>query len=87
MGGNSLSLSKERIDLFAAETGYKHDMLEKASHLIDILDAIANDEYLMDRIVLKGEHCSSLLPLEDKLLTLAGMMNQLSNSCRPRGKV
>lgn len=49
-----MTLSKERIDQLAGETGFKQDMLEKASHLISLLDMIADDEYLKDRVVLKG---------------------------------
>lgn len=54
MGGSILILSKESIDVLAGETGFKQDMLEKSSHLIALLDMIASDEYLKDRIVLKG---------------------------------
>jgi predicted nucleotidyltransferase component of viral defense system len=49
-----VSLSKERIEHLAADTGFKQDMLEKASHLIDLLSMIAEDDYLKDRVVLKG---------------------------------
>ena len=64
MGGNSVTLSKERIDLLAARTGFKQDMLEKASHLINLLDMIANDDYLKDRVVLKGGTALNLFYFE-----------------------
>jgi predicted nucleotidyltransferase component of viral defense system len=49
-----LSLSKDRIELLARDTGFRQEMLEKASHLIDVLGMIAGDDYLKDRVVLKG---------------------------------
>lgn len=54
MGGDNLSLSRERIQSLSGETGYKPDMLEKAAHLIALLDLISHDDYLKDRVVLKG---------------------------------
>lgn len=49
-----MSLSKERLDLIAGETGFRQEMLEKVAYLISLLDVIAQDEFLKDRVVLKG---------------------------------
>lgn len=49
-----MSLSRERLDIIAGETGFRQEMLEKVVYLISLLDVIAQDEYLKDRVVLKG---------------------------------
>jgi hypothetical protein len=54
MGGGYLSLSRETIEKLASETGFRHEMLEKVSHLLALLDVIGQDDFLKTRVVLKG---------------------------------
>lgn len=46
--------SKESVEALAAETGFRHDMLEKSIHLLSLLNVIFEDSFLKDRLVLKG---------------------------------
>ena len=47
-------LSANYLQRFANETGYYSDSLEKVLRLLDLLQAIASDQTLSDRLVLKG---------------------------------
>lgn len=49
-----MNLSKIRLLDEAALTGFRPDILEKVIHLLDLLTQINNDEFLKDRLVLKG---------------------------------
>ena len=49
-----MSLSRETIEKLASETGFRHEMLEKVSHLLALLDVIGQDDFLKTRVVLKG---------------------------------
>lgn len=49
-----MSVSKESIEALAAESGFRHDMLEKSIHLLSLLDVIFEDEFLKSRLILKG---------------------------------
>ena len=53
-GGTVLIPSKESIEALAAESGFGHGMLEKSIHLLSLLDVIFEDDFLKDRLVLKG---------------------------------
>ena len=48
----------------AAETGHRPDMLEKALRLLDLLQAIARNEVLSNRLVLKGGSALNLFYLD-----------------------
>lgn len=74
-----MSLSKERIDFLAGETGFKQDMLEKASHLISLLDMIANDDYLKNRVVLKGGTALNLFYFELPRLSIDIDLNYIGS--------
>lgn len=49
-----MNLSKERIDFVASETGFRQEVLEKVAQLISLMDVISQDEFLKNRVVLKG---------------------------------
>lgn len=54
MGGAILKLSKTSLLDEAAATGFRPDTLEKVIRLLDLLTQINQDEFLKDRLVLKG---------------------------------
>ena len=58
-----LELSAPSLQRFVNETGYQSRMLEKALRLLDLLQAIANDQTLSDRLVLKGGTALNLFHL------------------------
>ncbi len=74
-----MSLSRERIELLAGQTGFKQDMLEKASHLMSLLDMIANDDYLKDRVVLKGGTALNLFYFELPRLSIDIDLNYIGS--------
>ena len=46
--------SVQTLQRLAGETGYRPDTLEKVLRLLDLLDEIAGDPMLSERLVLKG---------------------------------
>ncbi|MBZ0186253.1 MAG: nucleotidyl transferase AbiEii/AbiGii toxin family protein [Candidatus Obscuribacterales bacterium] len=54
MGRAILNLSKTRLLNEAAKTGFRPDTLEKVIRLLDLLQQISIDEFLRQRLVLKG---------------------------------
>lgn len=54
MGGTILKISKTSLLDEAALTGFKPDTLEKVIRLLDLLTQINQDDFLKDRLVLKG---------------------------------
>ncbi len=51
---NQMILSSERLLIEAQETGFRSEILEKVVILIRLLEDINKDNYLRDRLVLKG---------------------------------
>lgn len=47
-------VSKERLVAEKEITGYRFDIIEKVLWLMEILNAVASDPFLSDKIVLKG---------------------------------
>lgn len=54
MGGAVLSISKDDCLKAALSSGFQAESIEKVSYLLDSLNAIFNDSFLGDRLVLKG---------------------------------
>jgi predicted nucleotidyltransferase component of viral defense system len=54
LGGTVLKLSKTSLLDEAAATGFRPDTLEKVIRLLDLLTQINQDNFLTDRLVLKG---------------------------------
>jgi predicted nucleotidyltransferase component of viral defense system len=54
LGGTILKLSKTSLLDEAAATGFRPDTLEKVIRLLDLLTQINQDDFLKDRLVLKG---------------------------------
>jgi predicted nucleotidyltransferase component of viral defense system len=79
MGGSNVNLSIERIESLSANTGFKSDMIEKASHLISLLDMISNDDYLKDRVVLKGGTALNLFYFELPRLSIDIDLNYIGS--------
>lgn len=50
----SIDLSARGVSAMAQGTGYRRGPLEKALRLVSLLEAIAEDDYLRGRVVLKG---------------------------------
>lgn len=49
-----MNLSKESLGQLADKLGYRAEILEKVLWLLEILEAMAKDEYLEPRLALKG---------------------------------
>ncbi|MBX9695964.1 MAG: nucleotidyl transferase AbiEii/AbiGii toxin family protein [Cyanobacteria bacterium] len=49
-----MTLSQEVLDKLAGTTGFQQDTLEKVSYLLVLLNAIAEDDFLRKKLVLKG---------------------------------
>src|SRR3989338_10480223 len=49
-----MNISKETLIIESNRTGFRTEILEKVIRLIDLLNALANDEFLCSRIALKG---------------------------------
>ena len=49
-----MNISKETLIIESNRTGFRAEILEKVIRLIDLLNALANDEFLCSRIALKG---------------------------------
>ena len=47
-------ISKERLSKEKRALGYRLEIIEKVAWLIEVLNAIAEDSYLSNRLVLKG---------------------------------
>ena len=58
-----LELSAPSLQRLVNETGYQSRMLEKVLRLLDLLQAIASDQTLSDRFVLKGRTALNLFHL------------------------
>lgn len=54
MGGIVLTLSKETLNKLAESAGFQPDTLEKVAYLLELLNLIAEDEFLQPRLLLKG---------------------------------
>jgi predicted nucleotidyltransferase component of viral defense system len=54
VGGAVLRLSKTSLLREAATTGFRPDILEKAIRILDLLSQMYQDDFLKDRLVLKG---------------------------------
>lgn len=49
-----MTLSREALDNLAGSSGFPQDTLEKVSYLLTLLNVIAEDDFLKQRLVLKG---------------------------------
>ncbi|MDF1797379.1 MAG: nucleotidyl transferase AbiEii/AbiGii toxin family protein [Coxiellaceae bacterium] len=49
-----MMISKERLSKEHSLTGFRIEIIEKVAWLVDVLNAIAEDSYLSERLVLKG---------------------------------
>ena len=58
-----IELSAPSLQRFVNETGYQPRMIEKVLRLLDLLQAIASDQTLSDRLVLKGGTALNLFHL------------------------
>jgi predicted nucleotidyltransferase component of viral defense system len=54
LGGKTLSLSRSDCEKIASSGGFQPESVEKVSYLLTALTAINTDEYLSNRLVLKG---------------------------------
>jgi predicted nucleotidyltransferase component of viral defense system len=49
-----MRISPEKLAAEAEATGFRPDVLEKAAHLLGLLDAVRSHPYLKGKLVLKG---------------------------------
>ena len=56
--------SLQTLQRLATDTGYQPGTLEKVLHLIDLLEEIAGDTFLRDRLALKGGTALNVFHLE-----------------------
>ena len=49
-----MNLSKEMLEAEAGITGFRPEVFEKVHHLLNLLEAINQEEFLRDRLALKG---------------------------------
>ena len=54
MGESVMKLERDFLARLAAETGFRGEMLEKVAHLLNLLRAIRENDYLRTRLALKG---------------------------------
>jgi hypothetical protein len=59
-----MKLSKERLRDLAEGLGYRAEILEKVLHLLELLQAIADDPWLCPRLALKGGTALNLFVLD-----------------------
>jgi hypothetical protein len=59
-----VTFSRADLDRLASDTGFQAEPLEKALHLLGLLDALCSHPYLANRIVLKGGTALNLFLLE-----------------------
>ena len=86
----------QTLQRLAGETGYLPDTLEKVLRLLDLLDEIAGDPMLSERLVLKGGTALNVFYLDlDRLsvdidlnyigaLDVTTMQNERPRRCRDR---
>jgi predicted nucleotidyltransferase component of viral defense system len=66
----AIDLSERGLSALAQTTGYRRGPLEKAVRLVGLLEAIAQDEYLRERVVLKGGTALNLFLAEPARLSI-----------------
>lgn len=70
-------LSRERLQQVANQTGYRAEIIEKVVLLINLLDAIAKDNYLKKRLVLKGGTALNLFYFDLPRLSVDADLNYI----------
>jgi len=75
-------LSKERLQQVAYQTGYRAEIIEKVVLLIHFLDAIAKDNYLKNRLVLKGGTALNLFYFDLPRLSVDADLNYIGALAR-----
>lgn len=78
MGGAILKLSRTSLLDEAAETGFRPDTLEKVIRLLDFLTQINQDDFLKDRLVLKGGTALNLFVFDIPRLSVDIDVNYIS---------
>lgn len=82
LGGSLLSLSKETLNKIAEKTGFQPDTLEKVSYLLELLNLIAEDEFLQARLVLKGGTALNLFHFDLPRLSVDIDLNYVGSTDR-----
>ena len=72
-------ISKERLIKEQKTTGYRQEMIEKVVWLIEILNAIAQDSFLKDRLVLKGGTALNLFHFDLPRLSVDADLNYIGS--------
>jgi predicted nucleotidyltransferase component of viral defense system len=82
LGGSLLSLSKETLNKIAGKAGFQPDTLEKVSYLLELLNNIAEDEFLQSRLVLKGGTALNLFHFDLPRLSVDIDLNYIGSTDR-----
>ena len=77
-----MKISRERLEKTVAGTGFRIEILEKVIHLMMLLNDIAEDDYLSDRIALKGGTALNLFTYHCPRLSVDIDLNYIGSSDR-----
>ncbi len=77
-----MRVSAERLAADAAATGFRADMLEKAIHLLGLLDAIRSHPFLRGKLALKGGTALNLFVFEMPRLSVDIDLNYVGSQNR-----
>ena len=77
-----MRVSAERLAADAAATGFRSDMLEKAIHLLGLLDAIRSHPFLRGKLALKGGTALNLFVFEMPRLSVDIDLNYVGSQNR-----
>ena len=77
-----MRVSAERIAADAAATGFRSDMLEKAIHLLGLLDVMCSHPFLKGKLALKGGTALNLFVFDVPRLSVDIDLNYVGNESR-----
>ena len=77
-----MNLSREKLLSEAALTGFRPEVLEKVHYLLDLLEAINSEEFLRDRLALKGGTALNLFIFELPRLSVDIDLNYIGSPDR-----
>lgn len=80
MGTKTLSLNKKECEEVAAEGGFQPENVEKVSYLLTALKALNEDDFLKDRLVLKGGTALNLFHFQMPRLSVDIDLNYVGSS-------
>lgn len=77
-----MRVSAERLAADAAATGFRSDMLEKAIHLLGLLDVMCSHPFLKGKLALKGGTALNLFVFDVPRLSVDIDLNYMGNESR-----